>query len=98
MGTFISWIDILQAMTQSTQEEMEANMNIRQAKMEATIHSIRSELEEAIKHQVRDVLSCVDQKTQGLREEVTETTDETWVNLQPIQTSSIHGQRAFWKS
>jgi hypothetical protein len=39
--------------------------------MEAAIHSIWSELEETIKHQVENVLSFVNQKVQGLIKEVT---------------------------
>jgi hypothetical protein len=66
---------------------MKAKMDIHQAKMEAAIHSIRSELEETIKHQVEDVLSCVDQKTQGLCKELTENIDETQVDLQATRTS-----------
>jgi hypothetical protein len=74
-------MDIQQARTESTQEEMKARMDIHQEKMEAAIHSIWSELEETIKHRVEDVLSCVDQKTPGLRKELTEKIDETWVAL-----------------
>jgi hypothetical protein len=55
--------------------------------MEAALHSIRSELEKAIKHQVEDILSCVDQKKQGFRKELVEKIDETQVDLQAIRTS-----------
>jgi hypothetical protein len=55
--------------------------------MEAAIRSIRSELEETIKHRVEYVLSCVDQKTQGLCKELTEKIDETQVDLQAVKTS-----------
>jgi hypothetical protein len=55
--------------------------------MEAAIHSIRSELEEIIRHRVEDVLSCVNQETQGFRKELTEKTDEKQVDLQDIRTS-----------
>jgi hypothetical protein len=71
----------------STQEEMKAKMDIHQEKMEAAIHSIRSELEETIKHSVEDVLLCVDQETQSLRKELTEKTDETQVDLQAVKVS-----------
>jgi hypothetical protein len=54
--------------------------------MNNPVYSIRSELE-TIKHRVQDVLSCVDHKTQGLRKEMTEKTDETQVSLQAVQTS-----------
>jgi UDP-3-O-acyl-N-acetylglucosamine deacetylase len=59
-GTLISWMDIYQARTVSTQEEMKAMMDIYQGKMEATIHFIWTELEET------DNTSYVDQKTDGL--------------------------------
>jgi hypothetical protein len=42
-------MDIHQAGTQYAQEEMKAKKDIHQEKMEAAIHSIRSELEETIK-------------------------------------------------
>jgi hypothetical protein len=45
--------------------------------MEARVHSIWSELEETIKHQVEDILSCVNQTTHGLCKELTERIDET---------------------
>jgi predicted nucleotide-binding protein (sugar kinase/HSP70/actin superfamily) len=51
----------------SGQKEMISTASAIQGKMEAAIHSIRSELEKIIKHRVEDVLSCVDQKKQGLR-------------------------------
>jgi hypothetical protein len=50
------------------------------------IHSIQSELEETLKHQVEDVLSCVDLKTLGLHKELTEKTDKTQVDLQAVKT------------
>jgi RNase adaptor protein for sRNA GlmZ degradation len=62
-------------------------MGLHQEKMEATVHSIRSEVEETIKHWVEDFLSCVDQKTQGLRKELTEKIGETQVDLQAIRMS-----------
>jgi hypothetical protein len=40
-------------------------MDAHQEKMEATIHYIQPELEETIKHQVEDILSCVNQKEAG---------------------------------
>jgi hypothetical protein len=55
--------------------------------MEVAIHSIWSELEETIKHRAEDVLSCVDQKTQGPRRELTEKIDETQVDLQATRIS-----------
>jgi BMFP domain-containing protein YqiC len=74
-------MDTQQARTLSTQEQIKAKMDIHQEKMEGAIHPIRSELEKAIKHLVEDVLSCVDQKTQGLRKELIENIDEIEVDL-----------------
>jgi hypothetical protein len=93
-GTLVSQMDIYQAKTQSTQEEMKAKMHIHQEKMEALVHFLRSELEETIKHWVEDILSCVDQNTQGLHKELTEKIVETQVDLHPIRTSVDTGQRA----
>jgi hypothetical protein len=45
--------------------------------MEAALHSIWSELEETIKHQVENILSCVDQNAQGLLKDLTKKSDET---------------------
>jgi hypothetical protein len=60
---------------------MESKMDIHQEKMEAAIHSIRSESEKTIKHRVEDVLSSVEQKTQGLSKKRTENIDETQAEL-----------------
>jgi translation elongation factor EF-G len=83
---FVSQMDVHQARTESTQEEMKAKMDIHQEKMEAAVHSIRSELEETVKHWVEDVLSCVNQKTQGFHKELIEKIDETQVTLQAVKT------------
>jgi hypothetical protein len=71
----------------STQEGMKAKMDIHQENMEATIHSIRSELEEIIKNWVKDVLFCVYKKTQGVHKELTEKIDVTQVDLQAVKAS-----------
>jgi type VI protein secretion system component Hcp len=86
-NTLVFRMDIHQARTLSTQEEMKAKMDIHQEKIEAAIHSIRSELEETIKHRLEDVLFCVDQKTPDLGKEVTEKTDGKHVDLQAVKTS-----------
>jgi hypothetical protein len=54
-GTLICLMDIHKAKAVSTQE-MKTKMDIHQEKMEAMIHSIWSELEQTIKHQVEDIL------------------------------------------
>jgi hypothetical protein len=86
-GTLVSRMDIHQARTESIQDEMKAKMDIHQKKMEAAKHFTRSELEETIKLRVEDVLSCVDQKTQGLLRELTEKIHETQVDLQAVKKS-----------
>lgn len=55
-------------------------MDIHQEVMEATVHSIVFELEEAITHWVEDVLLCVNQETQGLSEELMGMFHETGVH------------------
>jgi hypothetical protein len=80
-GTFASWMVIHQTRKMCSQEEMKAKMDICQEKMEAAIHSIQFKLEETIKHWVEDILSRVEQKTQGLYKELTEKIDETQVDL-----------------
>jgi hypothetical protein len=86
-SALVSRMDIHQTRTESTQKEMKVKIDIHQEKMESTVHSIRSELEETIKHRVEDVLSCVDQNTQDLRKELNEKTDKTKVELQAIRLS-----------
>jgi hypothetical protein len=77
-GILVFRMNIHQNRTISTQEDMKA-------KMEAAMHTIRSELEETIKHSVEVVLSCVDRKMHGLRKELTEKIDETLVDLQAVK-------------
>lgn len=66
-GILGAWLDIHQARPESNQEETKAKVNIHEEKMEATIHSILYELDATIKHQVEDVLLCIDLKTQASR-------------------------------
>jgi pyrimidine operon attenuation protein/uracil phosphoribosyltransferase len=80
-------MDLHEARTMSTQEEMKAKVGICQEKMEATIHSIWSELEERIKHWVEDVLLCINQKMQYLCKELTNMIEEIQVDLQAAETS-----------
>jgi arginine decarboxylase-like protein len=63
-------------------------MDIYQELMEDAIHSVRFELEQTIKHRVLDVLSYVNQKTQGLRKELTDKIDKTQVDSEAIRTSA----------
>jgi hypothetical protein len=71
-GTLVSRMDIHQVRTMFTQEGMEAKMDMYQEKVEAATYYILSELEETIEHWLEDILSCVEQKTQGLSNELTE--------------------------
>jgi hypothetical protein len=80
-GTLVSRMDIHEVRPLSYQREMKAKMDIHQEKMEAATHYNRSELEETTKHWAEDILSCVDQKKQGLCKELSEKTDETQVDL-----------------
>jgi hypothetical protein len=75
-GTLVSSMVIHRTRTMFTQEEIKAKLDIHQKKMETATHSIRFKLE-TMKHWVKDVLSCVKQKTQGLRKELTKKVDET---------------------
>jgi hypothetical protein len=66
---------------------MEYTMKCSLEETEAEISSIWSELEETIKHRLEDVLSCIDQKTQGIRKELTEKIAETQVDLLTLKSS-----------
>jgi predicted transcriptional regulator len=59
-------------------------------KMEAVIHSIRSEIEETIQHRMENVMTEVNKKTEGLRKEL----NETQKDLQ-ITKASLNTQRSF---
>jgi hypothetical protein len=62
---------------------MKAKMDIPQEKMQAAIHSIRSELQEAIKHRMEDVLTCVKERWQDLHKELNEkTVKHRWTYMQ----------------
>jgi hypothetical protein len=52
--------------------KMEVAIKCIQEETEAALHSLRTDLEENMKHQMEEVLSCSDQKKQGLRKELTE--------------------------
>jgi undecaprenyl pyrophosphate synthase len=80
-------MDIPHAKTVVIQKEMKTKMNIYQEKMEAVIRRrqeetkaainyIRAELEETIKNRMKNVLTSVDQRTQGLRKELNEEINE----------------------
>jgi undecaprenyl pyrophosphate synthase len=62
-------------------------MRRSQEETEAAIRSIRSWLEETIKHRAEDVLVCVYQRTQGLCKELNKKIDGTQVHSQAVKTS-----------
>jgi hypothetical protein len=70
-----------------TLKEMNSKMDGKQAEMRSTVCAVRSELEETIQHEMKDMLSYVDQKTQNLRKELTETIETTQMELQTVEVS-----------
>jgi hypothetical protein len=69
-------------------------MKAHQEKTEAPMHSVQSKLEETIKHQVENILACIDQRMQGMCKELNKKIDEMEMDLQVARRASIHGQRA----
>jgi hypothetical protein len=63
-------------------EEMKATVWVSQENMEAAISSIQSKIGETIKNPVEDILSSVDQWTQGLCQEHNKKIEETQLDLQ----------------
>jgi hypothetical protein len=57
-------------------KEMNAKMDANQAEIRYTVCAIQSELEEIIQHEIKGVLSYVDEKTQNRRMELTETIEK----------------------
>jgi hypothetical protein len=55
-------------------------------KMEATSHSIQSEVQETIQHQMENVMTEVNQKTEGLRRELYETQKDLQVTKASLNT------------
>jgi hypothetical protein len=76
-------IGIMDANAKSMREDVKSG----EEKMEAAIHSIRSELEETIQHEIKSFLPYVDQKTQNLRVELTERIEKTHIELQTVELS-----------
>jgi methyl-accepting chemotaxis protein len=83
IGSLTSRIDVNLEKLGACHREMKA----RQEKIEAAVHSFRSELLETIIHQVENGLACVNQRTQDLSKELIENIDETQVDLQLVMTS-----------
>jgi hypothetical protein len=53
-------MDFHQTRTLTAQEEMKATMGVlKRERMETAINSIQTDLEETLKHQLEDGLSCV---------------------------------------
>jgi hypothetical protein len=61
----------------------QGRINANQQETKTAINSIWSELEETIKTQMEKAVACLNQQTQGLREEI----DETQQHLQVAMTS-----------
>jgi hypothetical protein len=59
------------------QEELLAEIRARMDTNMMKMAAIRSELEETIEHQTKDLLSHINQSTQNLRRELTETIKRT---------------------
>jgi hypothetical protein len=57
-------------------KEMNPKMDANQAEIRSMVCAIRSELEETIQHEIKGVLSYVDEKTQNCRMELTETIEK----------------------
>jgi hypothetical protein len=83
LGCLAFCIDVNQKKTEAYHREMK----VRQENMEAAIQSIPSKLDELIKHRVKHVLACVDQRTQNLRKESNKMIDDTQVDLQLVMSS-----------
>jgi chromosome segregation ATPase len=66
--------------------KMETMIKCSREETKAVINSIQAELEETVKHRVKDVLGCVDQRTQGLKE-LNKKIDEMQVDLHAVKTS-----------
>jgi hypothetical protein len=88
MADLTTHLGCLASCTEVNQEEVEAwqrEMKACQDKIDAAIHSIQSESEETIKHQVEDVLAWVDQRTQDLQKELNKKIYELQVDLQVVK-------------
>lgn len=94
MSSLNSWIS-------DNQEEIRARVSamikFSQEATKAVVVSFWSELEEAMKHQVKDVVAYVNQRTQGLCKELNKKIDEMQLDLQAMRTSIDKWTRASWK-
>jgi BMFP domain-containing protein YqiC len=63
------------------QDKNTAVIRSSQEKTEAAVNSVQAELEETIKHWMEDILTSVDQQTQGLHKELDATIGETQLEL-----------------
>jgi hypothetical protein len=70
----------------SGQVEMRSTVEAIEEKM-AAIHSIQSELQETIQHEMKGLLWYVIQKTQNLRIELMETIEKTQMGLHTVKVS-----------
>jgi hypothetical protein len=86
-----SWINInqeqMRARVSAIQYRMEAMMKCIQEETKVAINSVWGELEETMKHRLEDILSCVNQRSQGLCRELNEKMGEMQVDLQTVKMS-----------
>jgi hypothetical protein len=81
-NTPVSWLDIHQARTMSTEVEMKAKMSIHQENMEAAIHSIQFELEETRQTSGRRLPVMYQLKDPGPSQGVRRLMKHTWTYSQ----------------
>jgi predicted component of type VI protein secretion system len=67
------------------QEHIQDIIRTNQEKMEAMVHSMRSELDETIQHQIKNIMTHVNCKTQSLQKELTKKIEKTQVELQAVE-------------
>jgi hypothetical protein len=77
----------LDGMINANLKDLKEDIKSSKAEMRSIICAFRSELEEIIQHEMKDFLSYVDQKTQNLRRELTETIEITQRERQRVEVS-----------
>jgi uncharacterized membrane protein YdfJ with MMPL/SSD domain len=78
----------MKATADADRDDRKTDMHELNAKMDANMMkmaAIRSELEETMEHQLQHILSYVNQGTQNLRRELTETIKKTQLELQTVE-------------
>jgi hypothetical protein len=77
----------MEARTGICQENSDTEAKVRHGRMEAAMHSMRSDTERSVQKQMEDVLSVLDHKTQSLQMDLTEKFKSTQVKLETIELS-----------